>query len=684
MRTAPRSTAPGTRLLSTLASAALLAACTTAPVPETAPGASAARQATTATRAAQQAALARLPRNDAQAMEDARRGLIASADTLTVRNAQGRPIWAMQDYAFLAQETAPDTVHPALWRQAQRNRVSGLFQVTERLYQVRGLDLSNMSILEGDTGLIVVDPLMYTETAQAAMALYYQHRPHKPVLAVVYSHSHVDHFGGVRGVVRQEDVDAGRVQVIAPAGFMAEAVGENVIAGHAMGRRALYQFGMLLPRNAQGQVDAGLGKAGVPGTLGLIAPTRLIDKPHETLRIDGIDIEFTLTPHAEAPAEMVMYYPQLKVLNMAELAVHTQHNLLPMRGAQVRDALGWSRHLNMALHRYGSQAEILIAQHHWPVWGQARLRGSLARQRDTYKYLHDQTVRWMNHGYVGSEIAEMLQLPDSLAEDGATHAFYGHLKHNVRAVYQHYLGYYEGNPAQLEALPPAAAAKKTVEYMGGPGAVLRRAQADYARGDYRWVAQIASQLVFADPTNQAARQLAADAYEQLGYQMESATARNAFLQGAAELRQGVPQLPRPGAASRDLVRNLPLEMFFDYLAVRLDADKARGQHIVLNWIFTDTGEQVALNLENSALTQSPGLAPGAHATVRLGRATLDAIAGQQTTLPEAVRSGQLKIEGDASKVAALMGMLDRFESVFPIVEPRPERAAASGRSAAPQ
>ncbi|TQL84281.1 alkyl/aryl-sulfatase [Delftia sp. HK171] len=669
----PRALARPSRLLASLATAALLGACAhgTLPVSDMARP----QPASAATRAAQQAALAQQPLDDAQAMEDARRGLIAPADTLVVRNAQGRPIWSMQSYAFLEQDQAPDTVHPALWRQAQRNRVSGLFQVTERLYQVRGLDLSNMSIIEGETGLIVVDPLMYTETAQAAMDLYFQHRPRKPVVAVVYSHSHVDHFGGVRGVVRQEEVDAGRVQVIAPAGFMAEAVGENVIAGHAMGRRALYQFGMLLPRDARGQVDAGLGKAGAPGTMGLIAPTRVIDKPRETLRIDGVDIEFALTPGAEAPAEMIMYYPQLKVLNMAEIAVHTQHNLLPLRGAQVRDALGWSRHLNDALHTYGGKAEILIAQHHWPVWGQPRLQHLLAGQRDTYKYLHDQTVRLMNHGYVGSEIAEMLKMPESLARDGATHAFYGHLRHNIRAIYQHYLGYYEGNPAQLEALPPVPAARKTVEYMGGADAVLRRAQADYERGEYRWVAQIASQLVFADPANQAARRLAANAYEQLGYQMESATARNAFLQGAAELRQGVPQLPRPGSTARDLVRSLPLEMFFDYLGVRLDAGKAAGQRIVLNWTFTDTGEQRSLNLENSALTQSPGLAPAAHASLRLTRATLGAIAGQETTMAEAIKSGQLRIEGDASKVAALMSMLDRFDSVFPMVEPRPERAA---------
>ncbi|MDR0225965.1 MAG: MBL fold metallo-hydrolase [Burkholderiaceae bacterium] len=664
---------PLSSVLAPLAAAVLLGACAHGALP--ASGQARPQPASAATQAAQRAALDRQPLDDAQALADAQRGLVASADSLVVRNAEGQPLWAMQAYGFLAADQAPDTVHPSLWRQAQRNRISGLFQVAEGLYQVRGLDLSNMTILEGDTGLIVVDPLMYTETARAAMDLYFQHRPRRPVRAVVYSHSHVDHFGGVRGVVRQEDVDAGRVQVIAPAGFMAEAVGENVIAGPAMGRRALYQFGMLLPRDARGQVDAGLGKAGAPGTMGLIPPTRLITQAREQLRIDGVDMEFALTPGAEAPAEMIMYYPRSRVLNMAEIAVHTQHNLLPLRGAQVRDALAWSRHLNDALHRYGGQADILIAQHHWPVWGQVRLQRMLAGQRDTYKFLHDQTVRLMNHGYVGSEIADMLQLPESLAQQGASHAFYGHLRHNVRAIYQHYLGYYEGNPAQLEALPPVPAARKTVEYMGGTEAVLRRAQADYERGEYRWVAQIASQLVFADPGHGAARQLAADAYEQLGYQMESATARNAFLQGAAELRQGVPRLSRAGGAARDLAASLPLEMFFDYLGVRLNADKAAGRRIVVNWEITDTGEQRSLNLDNSALTHSPGLASDAHASLRLDRATFQAIAGQETTLAEAARDGRLRIAGDAGQLAALMAMFDRFDSVFPMVEPRPPAAA---------
>lgn len=628
--------------------------------------------ATEATRAAQRAALAHMPQADPRILwEQAHRGLVEPATDLVLTGTGGRSIRDLRRYGFLASSQAPDTVHPALWQHARLNLVNGLFKVTERLYQVRGLDLANMTIIEGDTGLIVVDPLTSEETARAAMALYFRHRPARPVVAVIYSHSHVDHFGGVRGVIGDADVAAGRVQVIAPAGFLHEAVGENVIAGPAMARRALYQFGMLLPPGERGLVDAGLGKSALPGRVGLIAPNVLIEQPVQTLRIDGVDIVFELTPGAEAPAEMIMYYPQLGVLNMAEIVTHTLHNLLPIRGAQVRDALAWSKHIGRALQRYGGQAQILIAQHHWPVWGQAQLRQMLANQRDAYRYLHDQTVRLMNHGHVPAEIAELIRMPDSLAQDASTHAFYGHLRHNIAAIYQRYLGYYDGNPVHLEALPPAEAARRTIAYMGGSAAVLRQARGDFARGDYRWVAHIASQLVFADPADQDARALAADAYEQLGYQMESATARNAFLQGAAELRHGVPKLPTAGNSSRDLARALPLEMFFDFLAVRLDGAKAQGRRIVLNWRFTDTGENYVLHLENGALGHVPDVqAPDADATLSLARATLDAISLQQTTVAAAMQSGAVQVQGDPQKVAALFGMLDSFRTVFPVVEPR--------------
>ena len=657
----------------TLAGALLLAvftASTWAQTPAQGP-----RDATTATRGANRALLAELPMADKHSFDDARRGLIEALGDKVIPRADGaRPSWSLRGYEFLAKEDSPDTVHPGLWRHARANMANGLFKVTERIYQLRGFDVSNMTVIEGDTGLIVIDPLITTEVASAALELYFKHRPKKPVLAVIYSHSHADHWGGVRGVVNGDDVAAGKVKVVAPAGFMEEAVGENVIAGNVMSRRALYQFGPLLPRGEKGQVDAGLGKTISSGTVSLIPPTQLIERAVEQHRIDGVDIVFELTPGAEAPSELIMYYPQFRVLNMTEITSQNMHNLLPIRGAQVRDALAWSKYIGAALHRYGAKSDVLIAQHNWPVWGTPQVQGFLKRQRDTYKYVHDQTVRLMNHGYVGAEIAEGLKMPASLNADWSTHPFYGHLKHNVKAIYQRYLGYYDGNPANLEALPPVAAAKKAVDYMGGAEAVLKRAREDYAKGEFRWVAQVGSQLVFADPTNVEARSLAADAYEQLGYQMESATARNAFLQGAWELRNGVPKLPPFSTAAPDVIRALSLDLFFDYLGVRLNGDKAAGKTTVLNWQFADTKQNFVLNLENSALTHlADAQAANADATVTLTRATLDQISLQQLTFPAALQSGQITVTGKVDKFAELLGMLEPFPGMFPIIEPRPAR-----------
>ncbi len=486
-----------------------------------------AEPATAATRACQHAARRWLPLDDPQSFEDARRGFIADIPAGVITRANGAPVWNLAAYGFLADEQPPDTVHPGLWRHARVNMVTGLFEVTERLYQVRGIDISNMSIIEGDSGLILIDPLISTEVAAAALALYRRHRPdqaHKPVVAVVYSHSHSDHFGGVRGVIDEADVKAGRVQVIAPRGFMEEVVSENVMAGNAMARRALFQFGPLLPKCERGQVDAGLGKTTSTGTLTLIAPTRVIEQAVERHVIDGIDCVFELTPGAEAPSEMIIHHPGLRVLNMTEISSQNFHNLLPLRGAQVRDALAWSRYLDGALQRYGAHADVLIAQHHWPVWGGAAIDGFLRRQRDLYRYAHDLTLRLMNHGLLAGEIAERLQLPDSLQQDWACHGFYGAIRHNVKAIVQRYLGWYDGNPAHLDPLPPAEAARKAIAYMGGGAAVLQRAGADFERGEYRWVAQVCAQLAHAHSSGEAhseahsaaACALGARALEQLG------------------------------------------------------------------------------------------------------------------------------------------------------------------------
>jgi alkyl sulfatase BDS1-like metallo-beta-lactamase superfamily hydrolase len=632
------------------------------------------KDATEATRAANRAALAQVPLADQQSFEDARHGFIEALGDRLIMRPDGRVVWTLKGYEFLGSDKAPDSVHPGLWRHARVNTANGLYKVTDRVYQLRGFDVSNMTIIEGDSGLIVIDPLISTEVAKAAMDLYLKHRPQRPVTAVIYSHSHVDHFGGVRGVVSGDEVAAGKVTIWAPAGFMAAAVGENVIAGNAMLRRALFQFGAMLLRGERGQVDTGLGKSVSLGTVTLIPPTNLIEKPVETHRIDGVEIIFELTPDAEAPAELIMYYPQFRVLNMTEIATQNFHNLLPMRGALVRDSLAWSKYIGGALHRYGGSSDILIAQHNWPVWSGERVRAFLRKQRDAYKFVHDQTVRLMNYGYVGAEIAEMVKLPPSLNQEWSTHSFYGSLKHNIKAIYQRYLGHYDGNPANLDALPPVEAAKKSVEYMGGAEAVLGKARQDYARAEFRWVAQVASQLVFADPANRDARELAADAFEQLGYQAESATARNAYLQGAFELRNGVPNLPGGSGAAPDIIRSLPLDMYFDFMAVRLNGDKAAGKTIVLNWRFIDTKQDYVLNLENSALTCVPDTqADNADATLTLTRATLDEISLQKTTFPSALQDGQITVTGKGEKLVELLGMLDTFPIRFPVVEPRPTR-----------
>src|SRR5262245_55562404 len=551
----------------------------TPPTPPPAPGP---KNAEPLTAALNRTVLESLPFADTQDFADARRGLLAALPELEIKNDQGRVVWSLRDYAFLADEQAPPTVNPSLWRQARLNMHHGLFQVSDRIFQIRGFDISNMTLIEGDRGVIVIDPLISTEVARAGLALYRQVRGDRPVTAVVYSHSHTDHHGGVRGIVDEADVSARRVPIWAPDRFMEEIVSENVLAGTAMIRRAQFQFGATLPKGPRGQVDAGLGKVTSRGTVTLIPPTRIIEKPIEEHRIDGIDFVFQLTPETEAPAEMHMFHPGLRALNLAENATHNLHNTYPIRGAQARDANAWAKYLNVALDRFGRDADVAFAQHHWPVWGNRRVLDFLARQRDLYKYLHDQTVRLMNHGWKAVEIAERLTLPKSLAGTWHVRGYYGTLSHNAKAVYQRYLGWYDANPANLNPLPPMERGRKYVEYMGGADAVIARARADFDRGEYRFVAEAMSHIVFADPSNKAARQLGADALEQLGYAAESATWRNAYLLGALELRQGLAATAARAPVSPDVLRAMSLEHVFDLLGVRLNGEKAEGRRIVLN------------------------------------------------------------------------------------------------------
>jgi alkyl sulfatase BDS1-like metallo-beta-lactamase superfamily hydrolase len=611
-----------------------------------------------------------LPFADRRDFEDAMRGFIGTVPDALVPGAGERPAWSMKPYGFLQADAPADSVNPSLWRQAQLNAIHGLFRVTDRVYQVRGFDIANMTIVEGDSTLIVIDPLLAAETARAALALYYQHRPRKPVGTVVYTHGHADHFGGVKGVVDEADVAAGKVQVIAPSGFMETAVAENILAGNAMSRRSQYQFGSLLPPGVRGQVDTGLGKALARGTVTLIAPTATIDKPTEERTIDGVQFVFQLVPGSEAPSEMLMYLPQFRVLNMAEDVTHTMHNLYTIRGAEVRDGSLWSKYIDQARVAFGDRTDVLIAQHHWPTTGRDRIVELLKKQRDMYKFINDQSLRLLNHGYTAADIAETLRMPASLEQEWSARGYYGTLRHNAKAVYQKYLGWYDANPANLNPLPPVAQARKTVEYMGGAEAVIARARSDFARGEYRWVASAMSQVVYADPSNRAARELGADALEQLGYQSEAGTWRSAYLVGAMELRNGVPKIPSGGTANADTLKAVSNDLFFDYLGVRLDAAKAEGKRLVINWNFTDSKQQFVLTLENSALTHIAGRQPDADATVTLSRATLDAVTLKQTSFPAAVLAGQVRIEGDRAKLAELMAMLDSFEPMFPVVEPR--------------
>ena len=455
------------------------------------------------------AVLQQLPFADKQDFEDARRGFIAPLpDSGVIRNKEGKPVWDLSGFSFIKEgAAAPETVNPSLWRQSQLLTYAGLFQVTDRVYQVRGADASNINFIEGDTGIIVVDPLISAECARAALNLYYQHRPQKPVVAVIYSHSHVDHYGGVKGVVSEDDVKAGKVKIIAPEGFLKAALDENVMAGTAMSRRAGYMYGVFLPPGPQGKVTMGLGLTVSTGTVTLIPPTDVITKTGQEMTIDGLKFVFQLAPDTEAPAEMHFYLPQLKLLCPAENCCHNLHNLYTLRGAKTRDALAWSKDLNETLERWGDESEVMLNVHHWPIWGQERIVDRLKKQRDMYRYLHDQTLRLANQGYTMTEIAEMIRLPESLAKEWYCRGYYGSVNHNVKGVYVKYLGWFDGNPANLHPLPPVEASKRYVEFMGGAAAVIKKAQEYYDKGEYRWVAEVMNHVVFADPKNASGQEL---------------------------------------------------------------------------------------------------------------------------------------------------------------------------------
>jgi alkyl sulfatase BDS1-like metallo-beta-lactamase superfamily hydrolase len=617
------------------------------------------------------ATLKALPFSDTRDFDDASRGFLGTLENARITSAQGRVVWSLEPYGFLSEEKAPPTVDPSLWRQSRLNLNHGLFEVVPGVYQIRGLDIANMTLIEGERGVIVVDTLTSIEGARAAMELYFKHRGRRPLEAVIFTHTHTDHWGGARGVLDDETMASGKVPIIAPNFFMEHAVSENIIAGPAMLRRAQYQFGPFLAKGVRGQVDCGLGKSMAAGSVALLRPTDLIMATGDKRTIDGLEFEFQMAPNSEAPAEMHFFIPRYKLLNLAENCTHNFHNLLPFRGAEVRDALAWSKYLGEALQMWGGKAEAMCGQHHWPAWGADRIDTMIRQQRDLYKFTHDQTVRLMNHGLTATEIAETIKLPASI--EGAWHArgYYGHIRHNVKAIYQKYLGWYDANPVNLDPLPPVEAGKKYVEYMGGADAILARAANDFAKGEFRFVAQAVSHLVFAEPDNQAARALLADTFEQLGYSAESATWRNAYLFGAQELRQGMPKAPPRPPMPRETLAALRTGQLWDVLGVRLNGPKAEGKHIVLNWSFTDTNEAFILTLENCALTYIAGAqAAAADASFTLARSTLDEVIAKQTSFPEAVASGKIKFTGNAMRLAELMALMDEFPRMFEIVEPK--------------
>lgn len=607
---------------------------------------------------------------DNGSFEEAARGFIAPNPEGQVLKENGDFVFDPARLAFAAGDPEqPDTVNPSLWRQARLYSEGGLFEVCERIYQVRNMDISNITFIEGDTGVIVVDPLISMEVAEAALKLYFEHRGEKPVVAVIHSHSHVDHFGGVRGVVSQEDVDSGRVPIIAPEGFLEAAVSENVAAGNVMTRRAMYQFGILLPPDVQGTVGSGLGIGTSIGTMTLIDPTDLITFTGETREIDGLTFEFMLTPDTEAPAEMHWYIPELKALTAAENCTHTMHNTYPIRGAQVRDPQAWSMYLNDTIDRWADRSDVMYAMHHWPVWGSERVREMLEKARDAYRYIHDETLRLANHGLTPREIAEEVELPDSLAKHWSVRSYYGTISHNVKATYTRYLGWYDGNPANLEPMVPVESAKRYVEFMGGAENILARARESFDKGEYRWVAEVVGHVVFDDPANQEARELQADAFEQLGYQTESSTWRNAYLMGAQELRFGTPSYPIGSTASLDLIAAMTLPMIFNFFAVKVHGVTAADLELDLNLDITDTGEKVVLQLSNGTLSHSMDWFKEGAPELAISRDLLNRLVAGEAKLTEAIEAGELEPGPGLEILRELGEHLDDFDLWFPIIEP---------------
>jgi alkyl sulfatase BDS1-like metallo-beta-lactamase superfamily hydrolase len=621
-----------------------------------------------ATQALQAAVGEGLALADPQDFEDARRGLIASDPELQVAGPNGSLIWDMPSYSFVEGD-APPSANPSLWRQAKLNNIHGLFEVTKGVHQLRGHDLANMTLIEGDTGWIVVDPLTAAETAAKAMAFAREHLGDKPISAVIFTHSHVDHFGGILGILSAEEAEERQVPIIAPVGFIDEATSENIVAGVAMSRRSLFMYGSRLPHGERGHIGSGLGKGPALGTIGILPPTQIISKTTTELTIDGVKFIFQNAPGSEAPAELTFYLPDLKTFCGAEVVSHNMHNLYTLRGAKVRDALKWSGYIDEIIELFG-EAEIYFGSHHWPIWGNERIIDFLEKQRDTYKFINDQTLRLALNGYTPREIAEELVLPEALSTSFPNRGYYGTLKHNAKAVYQRYFGWYDGNPANLDPLPPVQAGVRYVELAGGAVKLLENAQAAYDDGEYRWVAEVVNHLVFADPDNEDARDLLARAYDQLGYQAESGPWRDVYLTGAFELRHGGPDKGIDLASAMGMIRHAPLARFLDAMAGRLNAPKAEGKEMIVNLVVTDIDATHVLELKNSVLRHYEREAhPDANVTLKVTHELFLRMLTGTAGLKDTLFSDQLEVEGSRLDLVGFFRLFDKPEGKFNIVTP---------------
>ena len=609
---------------------------------------------------------ASLPFDDKRDFEEAKKGFIAAPPYKQIMAEAGHVAWDMESYEWLLQNKQFDSIHPSLQRQAILNMAYGLYEVVPgKVYQVRGYDLANISFIKGDTGWIVFDPLTAKETAKAALDFINEKVEKRPVVAVVYSHSHADHYGGVRGVVDEADVTSGKVPIIAPAGFMEHAVAENVYAGNAMNRRMFFQYGVLLPRSPFGHVDQSIGKNTAAGNLGLIQPTRYITKDFEELTIDGVRMEFQNTPGTEAPAEMNTWFPDLKTFWAAENITGTIHNIYTLRGALVRDALAWSKHINVALYRYGQDAEVMFAAHSWPRWGNDRIQEVMRTQRDVYAHLNNEVLHQANMGVTINEIHNVYKLPGNLKQQWAAHSYHGSEEHNSRAVLNRYLGYWDANPATLIPLSPRESAPLYVEMMGGSEKILAKGKELYEQGRYRAAMEILNKLVYGEPDNTAAKDLLADVFEQIGYQKESPSVRNSFLAAAYELRNDMPEGAIPSTAGPDTIRGMSTELWLNSLGISLDSSKAGAEDFIINLVTPDNKEKFVVELSNSVLTNIQGQqAETPDLTITVNRTDLESIMAGTATFDDLLKEGKAKFDGDRKPFDVLRSALVRFTPDF--------------------